>query len=198
MFEVEKKFILTEEQKKKLLLGAEFLSEQVFFDTYFDNEKFSLGLSDMWLRKRDEDFNLKIPMREKREETINKYHEVDGELAIREIFAIPVVKSFEEDLESFGHQPFCKFKTTRRKYAKAGFVIDLDLADFGDWQYQVAEIELLVKEKADMEKAAEKIFAFARSYDLGILHVNGKLVEFLKRKMPERYAELKKAEIIFG
>lgn len=196
-FEVEKKFILNKEQKEKLLEGAKFLGEKKFTDIYFDNEQFSLGLSDMWLRKRDDEFNLKIPMREKKEEMINKYHEVEGEMAIREIFAIPMVDDFEKDLESFGHKPFCIFQTTRQKYEKEGFIIDLDQADFGDWQYELVEIELLVESKEEMDEASEKIFSFAKKHDLEIDHVNGKLVEFMKRMMPERYEALKKAEIVF-
>src|SRR6266567_4270401 len=110
MFEVEKKFKLTKKQQVKLLEDAKFLGEKTFTDIYYDSDKFSLGLNDMWLRKRDEHFNLKIPMREQKNEMINKYHEVEGEMAIREIFAVPVVADFEKDLESFGHKPFCKFK----------------------------------------------------------------------------------------
>lgn len=197
MFEVEKKFILNDEQKKNLLEGAEFLSEKTFIDAYYDNEKFSLGLNDMWLRKRQQEFNLKVPMRESQEEMINKYHEVEGEMAIREIFAIPVVGAFEHDLESFGHKPYCKFKTTRRKYQKEGFIIDLDQADFGDWQYELAEIELLVDSKDKMKESEEKIYEFARHHGLEIKHIDGKLVEFLKRKMPERYAELKNVGVVF-
>jgi adenylate cyclase class IV len=196
MFEVEKKFILTEVQKTKLLGGAEFLGEKIFTDVYFDNEQFSLGTNDMWLRKRGEAFELKLPMREGGQEMINKYHEIEGEMAIREIFAIPVVENFVKDLASFGHTPFCEFRTIRKKYHKAGFGIDLDIADFGDWQYEVAEIELMVEKKEDMKEAEEKIFAFAKKHELELGHVAGKLVEFLKRKMPERYKALLQAGVV--
>lgn len=197
MLEIEKKFVLSEEQKAKLLRGAQFLGEKKFTDTYFDNEQFSLGLNDMWLRNRDGKWELKIPMRQTQDEMINKYHEIEGEMAIREIFAIPVVNDFETDLKSLGHEPFCKFKNVRNKYQKEGFVIDLDIADFGSWNYAVAEIELLVEKQEDMQIAEEKIFAFAKKHGLEIAHVNGKLVEFIKRKMPERYEALKKAKIVF-
>ncbi|EKE19547.1 MAG: thiamine triphosphatase-like protein [uncultured bacterium] len=189
-FEIEKKFILTDRQKVKLLEGAEFLGEKVFVDAYYDNEQFSLGMNDMWLRKRDNEFNLKIPMREQQGEMINKYHEVEGEMAIREIFAIPVVGTFEQDLESFGHKPFCIFQTKRKKYEKEGFIIDLDEADFGDWQYGLAEIELLVETKEEMKEAEERIYEFAKKHDLEIMHVRGKLLEFIKRKIPDFYARM--------
>lgn len=196
MFEVEKKFILNEDQRRKLLEGAKFLREEIFTDAYYDNEEFSLGSNDMWLRKRGNDFNLKIPMRQQQEEMINKYHEIEGEMAIREIFAIPVAGTFEQDLKTFGHEPFCTFQTIRKKYEKDRFGIDLDEADFGDWQYEVAEIELMVDSKDEMENATERIYAFAESHDLEISHINGKLVEFLKRKMPERYAALLKSGVV--
>lgn len=197
MFEVEKKFILSEKQKEKLLQGATFLNEKTFTDTYYDNEKFSLALNDMWLRKRDDEFNLKIPMRESQGEMINKYHEVEGEMAIREIFAIPKVLDFEKDLASFGHKPFCIFKTTRQKYEKDGFIIDLDKGDFDDWQYELAEIELLVESKEDMKVAEEKIYDFARAHGLEIKHVNGKLVTFIERKLPELYGKLREEKVVF-
>lgn len=197
MFEVEKKFILTAEQEKKLLEGAEFLGEKIFTDTYYDNGKFSLALSDMWLRKREAEFNLKIPMRQGEGEMINKYHEVEGEMAIREIFAIPKVLDFENDLASFGHKPFCTFRTTRKKYKKGEFIIDLDKGDFGDWQYELAEIELLVESKEEMKVAEEKIYDFARTHGLEIRHINGKLVTFIQKKLPKLYTKLKEEGVTY-
>lgn len=190
-FEFEKKFILTDEQKEKLLEDAEFLGEKIFTDTYFDNADFSLALSDMWLKKRDDEFNLKIPMRQKEGETINKYHEVDGEMAIREVFAIPKVLDFEKDLQSFGHKPFCVLKTTRKKFFKNGFTIDLDESDFGDWKYRLVEIRLVVNRKDEMNEAEEKIYDFARKHGLETKHIDGKLSEFIKRELPELYEKIK-------
>ncbi|EKE25775.1 MAG: hypothetical protein ACD_5C00037G0012 [uncultured bacterium] len=196
-FEVEKKFILNEKQREKLLEGAEFLSEKKFTDTYFDNDEFSLGLSDMWLGKRDKQFSLKIPVREKKEDLINKYHEIEGELTIREIFAIPIVNDFEKDLKSFGHKSFCTFQTALKKYTKEGFIIDLDEANFGDWQYELAKIKLLVKSENQMKDAEEKIREFASRFGLEVKHVNGELIEFIKREIPEIYERLKKEKIAY-
>lgn len=199
--EIEKKFILTPVQKEKLLEDAEFISEKNFTDAYYDNKEFSLALNDMWLRKRDGEFNLKIPMRQKEGEMINKYQELDGEMAIREIFAIPVVSDFETDLASLGHGPFCIFKTVRKKYSKDGFVIDLDKAYFedkeGKWEYELAEIELVVSNEDEMEQAEKKIYEFASRFDLEIKHVNGKLLQFIKKKLPDLYGNLIKTGVAY-
>ena len=61
MIEVEKKFILTTEQEKSLIEGADFLGEKKFTDIYYDDEDFSLTKKDLWLRNREGRFELKIP-----------------------------------------------------------------------------------------------------------------------------------------
>lgn len=197
MLEIKKKFIPTGAQKKKLLEGAKFLGEEKFTDEYYDNENFSLAFNDIWLSKRGEEFNLKIPIHESREEFIEKYYRIKGEMAIRDIFAIPMIGTFEKDLESFGHKPFGIFETVRNKYEKNGFIINLDEADFGDWQYELVEIELLVESKDEMKDAEERVYEFASRFGLGTIYSNGKLKEFIKRKMPDIYEKLKKEKVVY-
>ena len=62
MVEVEKKFLLSDNQKTQLLDGAEFLYEKTIVDTYFDDTQFSLTANNLWLRERDNEFELKAPL----------------------------------------------------------------------------------------------------------------------------------------
>ena len=192
MFKFEKKFLLTNVQREKLLEGAEFLGEEIFTERYFDNAQFSLGLQDMWLWQRGENFHLKIPMHEQINGVNRQYHEIEGEFAIREIFAVPVTGNFIGDLAVNGHVPFCNFTTMRKKYKKENFIINVDNVDYGEWQYQLAEIELSGNDKKEIENINEKIDIFTKDLGLEIMHANGNPIEYLKRKNPQHYLALKK------
>jgi adenylate cyclase class IV len=196
MFEIEKKFILTGEQEKRLTEGAEFLGEKTFTDIYFDTAEYALTKNDIWLRSREGAFEVKLPMRKNSFGGTNQYNEIDGEEKIRQVFGIVPEKSFLEDIRSFGYAPFCQFKTTRKKYRKGKFTIDLDDVDFGDFRYSLAEIELMVTEEKGIPSANEEILKFAKSLDLKIENVRGKGTEYLLRKKPEHYRALVEAGVV--
>src|SRR5579864_1260452 len=80
MIEVEKKFILTPDQEKKLIEGAEFVVEKQFTDIYYDDKDFSLTTKDIWLRERDSKYELKLPMNKSSERrVVDQYRELDVE-----------------------------------------------------------------------------------------------------------------------
>lgn len=196
MIEVEKKFILTDEEEKRLLDGAEFLNEYTFTDTYYDTAEYALTSKDIWLRERDGKWELKIPLHKGAERLGDQYQELTDEDEIRNYLKIPPKKTLAEDLEEAGFRPFCKFKTVRRKYKEAPFVIDLDTVDFGDFAYALGEIELLIEDGDDMNGAMEKIMEFGKKNGLKITHVRGKVIEYLKRVKPEHYQALVKANVV--
>jgi adenylate cyclase class IV len=197
MIEVEKKFILSQNDVKQITSGADFLGEKTFTDIYFDTGEYDLTKNDMWLRKRGNVFELKIPMGGvgSNWET-QQYQEIEGEDKIREVFALPQIKSFEEDIWDFGYTSFCQCITTRKKFQKEGFGIDLDLVSYGDFQYSLAEIELMIEDKAEMPQAIKKIEDFAISHGLAITTVRGKVLEYLARKKPEHYQALIVAGVV--
>jgi len=51
MIEVEKKFILNEQDVERLTKNAQFLNERIFTDIYYDTENFSLTSYDKWQEK---------------------------------------------------------------------------------------------------------------------------------------------------
>src|SRR2546421_324668 len=140
MIEVEKKFILTPEQEKSLIEGAEFLGEKQFTDIYYDDTGFSLTIKDVWLRERDGKYELKLPMNESLEKRVSdQYRELDVDSDILAYFEARDI-SVKDFLVEKGYIPFCKITTTRKKYKQEDFVIDLDVMDFG---YTLAEIEFM-------------------------------------------------------
>jgi adenylate cyclase class IV len=203
MFEVEKKFKLSDDDVKTLTTGAEFLSEKTFTDVYFDTLEFALTKNDIWLRKRGDDFELKLPMHSDNNKLTQQYQEIEGAEKIREIFAIPVLNDFEYDIKAFAYQPFCECITTRKKFKKEEFIIDLDVVEYKlkdgslvDFTYDLAEIEILVENKNEMSEAAEKIEKFAMKNGLKNDYVRGKVLEFLKRKKPEHFQALVDAGVV--
>ncbi len=192
MIEVEKKFFLREQDIERLITNSIFLSEKTFTDTYYDTQKYSLTTKDLWLRSRDNKWELKIPLHDVRR-LIDQYKELENEEEIRDFLSLPKKGNFTEVLRERGYMPFCTVTTTRKKYKKDDFIIDLDTLDFG---YSVGEIELMVESIKDIEIAIQKITRFAQEHQLPIIPVRGKVAEYLKRNSSDHYAALKAAGVI--
>jgi len=195
MIEVEKKFILTAEQEKNLLEGAEFLGEKSFTDSYYDTADYSLGIKDLWLRMRDGKFELKVPLNAAIEDRVtDQYRELETEREIADFLHLPNDKSLKDVLEENGYKPFSTMTTTRRKYKKDGYSIDLDSVDFG---YRVAEIESMVETEADIEEATRNIVAYAEKLGLeNSKFTRGKLAIYLKQYRPPHFQALIDAKVI--
>ncbi|MBU2509009.1 CYTH domain-containing protein [Patescibacteria group bacterium] len=195
MIEVEKKFLLDEAAKKRLIEGAEFISKKEIHDEYFDDENYSLTTNDIWLRCRDGRFELKDPLQNQKSDNrfFNRYEELESNDEICARLNIPSSDSMREDLEKAGYKPFSKYVTTRTKYKKDGFTIDLDITDF---DYGVNEIELLVEREDEMDEAIKRIKDFAKKHQLTLQSIRGKLPEYLKRNNPDHHQALVDAEII--
>jgi len=196
MIEAEKKFILNEQDKERLTKNAEFLNERVFTDIYYDTEFFSLTSNDRWLRSREGRFELKISLHEGVERLADQYDELEDEQKIRETLNLSSNGNFTDDLAKAGYSPFCTCKTTRRKYKKEPFIIDLDIVDFQSFTYTIGEIELMVNSKSEVESAIGKIMIFAKEQGLTIAPVRGKVIEYLKRVKPNHYQALVQAGVV--
>lgn len=180
MIEIEKKFILTGAQETQLLQNATFVKEKTFTDTYYDDQNHSLTIKDLWLRERDGNFELKVPMNASLEERVSdQYREIEEDDEIADFLQINISNTTLRDaLKERGIIPFCTLVTTRKKYTKDGFGIDLDKVDFG---FNIAEIELMIESESEITQATEKIIAYAKSYGLSIGNIRGKVAEYLSR-----------------
>lgn len=197
MLEIEKKFHLSDEQQKRLLDGADFVSEKQVTDTYFDNKNYSLTTKDWWLRNRNGAFELKISLPGHDMRVINEYEEIINENAIREKLEISQNASLDEDLAAAGYVPFVSCTTTRRKFEKEGFTIDLDEVDYdSDFDYNLAEIEKTFEDESRRQTAIESIIDFAKAHKLTDEPVRGKVIEYLLQKRPKHYQALLDAGVV--
>lgn len=193
--EVEKKFAIKPKSLAELVKDAEFLGEKTFSDTYLDTTDFSLTTKDIWLRTRDGKFELKLPQNQglgTEQRAIDQYQELTDEEEIRQALNIENQETLEEDLKKAGITPFCTIVTTRKKYRKNGFTIDIDEMDYG---YNIGEIEMMVEDNSEAEDAVRQILSFARQYRLGF-HVKGKVIEWIKRNNPTHFQALVKSGTI--
>lgn len=196
MFEIEKKFLLSPAQEKKIKKGAKFLGAKVFTDTYFDRGAFELTQNDIWLRTRGKNAELKMPLEGEKENNsiyCNRYEEFCTEQEIRQILNIRKGSSFLDDLHTDGYRPFVSLATHRQTYQRDRFHIDIDAVDFG---YELVEVEMMVESEKDARNAEKEIERFSRNMGLELKPVRGKVIEYLFRKNPEHYKVLKEAGVV--
>ena len=177
MIEVEKKFQPTEEQLANLLKDCEFLGEVVNSDIIYDYPDYRLISKSIRLRLRNGKFELKISDEEMELASL----EVENEEEIKKYFNTTLpIKDFVEANLIEG----INIKTTRKKFKKNDFIIDVDDLDFG---YQCVEIELLVKNKSEIPQAYERIIELAKSYGFDLKEISPKKKEYFRIVKPEVY-----------
>ncbi len=196
MIEIEKKFVVTEDAKKRIFDNAEFVKTIMFTDVYYDTQDFALTCSDRWLRRRDERMELKIPlpMENYRSRRIDQYRELENDNDIAtELGIFMTNSSLCDSLEKNGFISFATITTTREVYKSGDLNIVFDKADFG---YNVGEIEMMVESENEMEIAIKNILDYANRIGVTLVSINGKLTEFIKRNDPAHYQKLIDSEVI--
>ncbi|MAF80370.1 hypothetical protein CL629_04830 [bacterium] len=190
MFEVEKKFILKKGDGEKLVKGAQSLGEFAFSDTYYDKGSYPLAKKDIWLRSRDDKWQLKIGEEDsgcEKDDYVDHYEEIKTESGIRKILGVEHYASLAEDLEGEGYKSIATFTTKRKKFKSGKFNIDIDEASFG---YNIVEIERIVDDRKDATKAAKEVIEFAKKRGLKVGDVHGKIVEYIKAHDPQNYKSI--------
>lgn len=160
--EVERKFVIQDNTESLLAeLEATLLEEAVIKDSYYDSKDYALILSDYWLRKRNGQWELKLPVNPGDISSVTKYREVTHEdqilslvvdkLTIMESLRFGSLESLvdEQELETFA-----EFITERKSYGLPECTVVLDTTDFG---VQVGEIEVLVASKERIPNAVATI-----------------------------------------
>lgn len=187
MFEIEHNFRYEEEKIKELLKDADFVGKKVFTDIYYDNNSFDLTGKNIWLRQREGSFELKLPLEGV---ATDKFEEIEDEQRIKEHFKFDNRLDLKEQLLESGYAPFCVCVTTRNKYKKDDFNIDIDDAAFDDeFIWRGMEIELMIDNPSKAEEASKKILRFGEKYGLSQID-EGKVSEYLKQKKPSHFKSL--------
>lgn len=190
MIEVEIKVKVTEEQSRMLVEGARLAGQIAFVDAYYDSADFKLTTNGLWLRQRDQCFELKVPATKDGTFHIGKnipMHEITDEKRIRSILGLNEQGSLAEALQHAGYAILYRFENTRQTYEKEGFIIDFDRADFGGLTYSICEVEVLVESQDLAAPAFERLYAFAKQYGISTERAEGKLMYFMRMKNPAHY-----------
>jgi len=197
VIEVEIKVHVTDEQKQKLLDGAQKSSEETLVDEYYDSPDFKLTTKGYWLRRRNGHFELKRPATQSEKFDINQnipMQEIVDEDEIAQALDLTVAGSFIESLAAAGYQLLYKFTNLRQRFVKNEFTIDFDHADFGDLQYQMCEVEMMVNDQSETQAALDKLYAFVSAYGIPTTKAEGKMSYYIKRKNPEHHHAILRAQ----
>lgn len=200
MIEVERKFNVSRKDINRLTKNAHFLGEKEMIDSYYDDQNYSLTSKDWWLRNRQGRFELKIPLHAEKDgvRLADQYRELETESEIYESLGIQRQQDLQNDLVMHGYKPFCTLTTTRKKYQKNEFIIDLDSVSSDNFEYMIGEIELMVGNQLQVEHAIQRIMDFANRHKLTIAPVRGKVIEYLRLIKPEHYRVLVKHGVVSG
>lgn len=197
-FEIEKKFLLSDEQQQALLKDAVFSGEKKLTDIYYDDADCTLTKKDWWLRRRNGAWELKIPAGSfvDAHRTTDRYREIEDAKEILAHLGLSDALELPEALEKAGVKPFCTAPTRRQKYSKGEFKIDIDEVNFAEFTYRLAEIEILVESEDQVEEASTRIIDFAKAYGLTVTYVRGKILEYLHRMRPDHFQALIDAGVV--
>lgn len=196
MIEVERKIFIDEPQLKTIEESAEFLESVFLTDTYYDTSDFRFTTSDIWLRERNCEFELKIGIKGING-SIDRYLEIKNEPEILKKLGLENEHSLTKALNRAAILPYATFQTIRRKYRLNKFVLDLDLAYFDDFIYRVLEIELLVEDETKIAQAEKDILHVINTLGLTQTRpVKAKLIQYLFQKNPAHYQALLVAGIV--
>ncbi len=190
MIEVEQKFQLKPGDRERLLAGAEFVNTHVMHDVYYDTADAKLISGEAFLRNRDGRFELKLPLHRLSKQLPKAYHyqEYEDEAEIRKVLNLPAAGTMAEVLERSGYKAVAEYATTRTKYRREPFILDFDTTDFG---FSVIEIERQVEREEERADAAQSIHDFANEVGLELVHVRGRIHEFLVLKRPDLWEQVK-------
>ncbi|KAK3254125.1 hypothetical protein CYMTET_36653 [Cymbomonas tetramitiformis] len=207
--EVEKKFQPPSIRELEELVkqhGGQELGKVAFTDLYYDDAEYSLVSTDTWLRRRDDTWELKVPVGTEEEYRSGDeravFREVEGEASVMEalteyVAGLDSSRPLAEALQACNFTAFAEFHTIRQKWSLSGCTIDLDVADFG---YSIMEIEAMCGSEDDVPGALENVERVAELLNAQPLTSGhgGKLVTYIRNFCPQVLARLVQAGILHG
>jgi adenylate cyclase class IV len=178
MIEIEKKLNPSGESVELIKKDAVFVAHKVMNDVLYDYEDLSLIKNDIWLRKRNGKFDLKVSKdKDRKNRFLDIYEEIEDELKICEILNIV-------SIEEANFVEVANLITKRKKYKLGEFNIDLDVITSAadDFVYNLLEVELMAESESEIQKAREKIKKFLEEYDIAEKSANAKIIQYFYEK----------------
>lgn len=216
MIEVERKYeadASAEELTRRVeALGGRSKGVVTFTDAYYDTPDRALCAQDVWLRRRDAAWEIKLPVladarRSGGERSV--FREVEGARdVLREFLGAlgddrgesaragadrpdpaDAEAALRDALASRRAEAFAEFSTTRVKLeTTSGVAVDVDAASFG---HVVVEVEVMCGDEREVAEAERRVEETARELGLEpLLDSGGKLETFIRRNCPEHLATL--------
>lgn len=195
MIEIEKNFDLRPGDKERLIRDAHLVSRKSFTDVYYDSKTYDLTRKDFWLRKRDERFELKVPLNTAGADRhpADLYRELESDEEIATELSLTIKSNLATALTEAGFEPFANITTKRERYVKDPFNLDFD--EVPELNYTTFEAELLIRTAEEIPTAEKSILDFAAKY--GITYPGrGKVIEYLLQHNPKHYQALKESGVI--
>jgi adenylate cyclase class IV len=179
-------FVIEIEKKLNPSLGtielikndAVFVVSKKMSDIYYDYEDFSLMKNDVWLRKRDGKFELKISKdKDRKNRSVDVYDEIEEEAQI--CMALGV-----RSISNAGFIEVANLLTKREKYKLGEFNIDLDFVTSAhdDFVHHLMEVELMAEDESKVPNALEKINVFIKNYNIDKFATSKLMQYFYERK----------------
>ena len=177
--EIEMKFVVPDDYATVLeSVHAILVSEILLEDTYFDTDHFDLLKRDIWLRKRGDDWELKIPLGDNLMGGFTQYREVVG-----------LEKISNELKNAINKRPneldvLVQFSSTRENWKLEKFNIVIDRIVEDGWT--VGEIELMNNSSENVMDSKKRIEDLGRK--LGFeAQTFGKVQHCLATQKPEAW-----------
>lgn len=197
MIEVERRFSLIPSIKDQLLQKAKPSEIQVIeiHDKYHGEE---LALTDRWLRKRNGEWELKVPVNLGRTLGSATYREFSGDPLWNELGITPINTEGPVDASL---ACFAELHTIRTSFVLlfqgSSVNVTLDECSSTDgFQCSVGELEMLVSTEDQIDAATQVIDRLFSHLAVNHLQNNeGKLVQFIRQYRPQFYEQLVKAGI---
>jgi adenylate cyclase class IV len=178
MIEIEKKLNPSNESVELIKNDAIFISSKIMNGILYDYENFSLIKDDVWLRKRNGKFDLKVSRdKDRKNRFLDIYDEIKDESKICEALNI---KSIAE--ENFIE--VANLITKRGKYKLGEINIDFDFVTSAhdDFAYQLMEVELMVEIEVEVPAALEKIKRLMNRYGIPDKSATAKIMQYFHEK----------------
>jgi adenylate cyclase class IV len=178
MIEVEKKLAPSLNAVERIKSDAIFVSSKTMNDILFDHADFSLIKDDIWLRKRNGKFDLKVSRdKDRQNRFLDIYDEIEDESKICELLNI---KSIVEG----NFIEVANLITKREKYKLGELNIDFDFVTsmHDDFAYHLMEAELMVETETDVQTALEKIKQFMFEYEIPDKSAPAKIMQYFLEK----------------